>query len=67
MLLLFVNCNKSRFVNIAANNFISLEYLANKAISMALVRSTPLQNEAHLAGPVSKKYVVPFVGKAFSE
>jgi len=30
MLLLFENCNKSRFVNIAANNFISLEYLANK-------------------------------------
>jgi len=36
-------------------------------ISMALVRSTPLQNEAHLAGPVSKKYVIPFVGKAFGE
>jgi len=30
MLLLFENCNKSRFVNIAANNFISLEYLASK-------------------------------------
>jgi len=36
-------------------------------ITMALVRSTPLQNEAHLAGPVSKKYVIPFVGKAFGE
>jgi hypothetical protein len=35
---------------------------------MALVRlSTPLQNEDHLAGLVSKKYVVPFVGQAFGE
>ena len=64
MLLLFVNRNKSRFVNIAANNFISLEYLASK---YGTVRSTPLQNEANLAGPVSKKYVVPFVGQAFGD